>query len=354
VVLRSKPVIIGAAINGAQYHPRVNPNIPATAADAVRAALDAHAAGAGYVHVHARERRSGEQFVTLPFFAHVRAELARHAPGLAVSFASSRKGLVADQILSAVAAARLKTPDLSIDQLVDLELLRAIAMDAGPDLMTILTAIDDLMNRAAADDAKAALDSYGSTATSGFTDPELVTAYHRRALRLYEARNIVPEYEVTTIGSLWTLEMLARRQWLPERPHLIFLFGFSARLPLTRPVFDLCMAFARYLRDRHAIQPAVSVGAVMRPQVVTIEPRELGGPLAAGKHDYLELLEWVLGDHTPDCIRVGLEDTPIHFGARVTNADLVALVRETCERAGTPAITDAARVRDAFGLPCPV
>jgi hypothetical protein len=32
---------------------------------------------------------------------------------------------VADQILSSVAAARLKNPNLSIDQLVDHELLRA-------------------------------------------------------------------------------------------------------------------------------------------------------------------------------------------------------------------------------------
>jgi hypothetical protein len=59
---------------------------------------------------------------------------------------------------------------------------------------------------------------------------------------------------VTTINSLWTLEMLAQRQWLPERPHLIFLLGFSSRLAVTREAFDTCMAFTRYLRSQHGIQ----------------------------------------------------------------------------------------------------
>jgi uncharacterized protein (DUF849 family) len=337
-------------VNGAEYSPRKYPALPVTAEEAVNDAVKAYEQGARYGHFHAREPRSGDQFVDRTWFDEVRRGMANQAPGMAISFASSRKGLVANQIQSSVAAAQLISPELALDRLVELELLRAIGMDAGPDLMTIFTALETRLNSRDDEDSRAAIGSYEGTATRGYTDPAVISAYYQRVRELYLARGIVPEYEVTTMGALWTIEMLVRRHWVPERAHFIFLFGFSARLPIARSIFDLCMAWVRYLRSEHQVRPAITVGAVIQPHVAATAPRRLNEPPQPGKHDYLELLKWALADDTVDAVRVGLEDTPSHFGQDAHNADLVALVRSECENAGVNVTLDPTRVQEAFGI----
>ena len=346
---RSRPLIIAAAINGAGYSAHQYPQIPVTASQAVTDAVKSHEAGAAYIHFHAREPRSGGQFADLGWFRNVRDEMAILAPDAVISLASSLKGLVANQIQSSIATARLFSPELSNDRLIELQMLRAIGMDANPDLMTIFTALETKI-LGGDDDAQEATRSYAEDTTKIFSDPALITAYYQRAMHMYAARNIIPEYEITTMGALWKIELLARKQWIPRRPHFIFLFGFSSRLPISRQVFDLSMAFVRYLRSQYGVDPVVSVGSVMEPRIAAFQPRAMGEPLEAEKHDYIQLLEWTLEDETPDAIRVGLEDTPSHFGENACNAGLVTLIKEECEKAGIAITRDPAFVHALFGI----
>jgi uncharacterized protein (DUF849 family) len=350
--MRTRPLLIGVAVNGAEYSSRKYPFIPVTAEQAVNDAQETFEQGARYCHFHAREPRSGDQFVDHEWFSNVRDGMARKVPQAVISFASSRKGLVAGQIQSAVAAAGLIHGELSISQAVELELIRAIGMNSNPDLMTIFTALETKLNSRDESDSQAAAGSYQASATRGYTDPALISAYYQKVRGLYETRGIVPEYEITTMGAMWTLEGLIRANLVPQEPHFVFLFGFSARLPIAQHVFDLCMEFVRYLRGQYSIHPVVSVGAVIQPHLAATTPRGMYEPLEPGKHDYLELLEWALHDDTVDAIRVGLEDTPVHFGHSVTNADLVRLVRRACENAGVEITYDPSLVHQVFHTRC--
>ena len=346
---RTRPLLIGVAVNGAEYSSRKYPFIPVTAEQAVNDAQDAFEQGARYCHFHAREPRSGDQFVDHEWFWNVRHGMSQKVPRAAISFASSRKGLVAGQIQSAVAAAGLTDGELSVDRLVEIELIRAIGMKSNPDLMTIFTALETKLNSRDEGDSQAAADSYQTSMTRGYTDPALISAYYQKVQKLYETRGIIPEYEITTMGALWTLESLIRAKRVPPKPHFVFLFGFSARLPIARHVFDLCMEFMRYLRSQYPIRPVVSVGAVIQPHLAATTPRRMFEPLQPGKHDYLELLEWACSDDMVDAVRVGLEDTPVHFGEHVRNADFVRLVRTECENAGVEITYDPDLVHQLLG-----
>jgi hypothetical protein len=57
-----------------------------------------------------------------------------------------------------------------------------------------------------------------------------------------------------------------------------------------------------------------------------------------GKHDYLKLVDWVIHSNTPDFIRVGLQDFPLHWGGPVKNDELVRLARLQLEQYGVPLI----------------
>ena len=103
-------------------------------------------------------------------------------------------------------------------------------------------------------------------------------------------------------------------------------------------------------RETYRIRPVVTAGAVIQPHLAAGRPRRMDEPVEPGKHDYLQLLEWAFADDTVDCIRVGLEDTPSHFGKNVSNEELVTLVRRECELAGVTLIRDAAQTTRLFGI----
>jgi uncharacterized protein (DUF849 family) len=345
-LLRSNPLAIGVALNGAQYSAKEFSSIPVTPSQAAEQALESVEQGAVYVHTHSREPKSGEQFADPEFFRFVHEELTKRAPQVEKSAANSRKGLVGNQVLSSIAALRLRNSKITTDQLIGCELIRAVGMDTGPDMMTAFTALESKLG--AGWENGSAVETYTSESIKGYTDPGFIAAYYEAVSAMYSQRRIVPEYEVTTMSALWTVESLIRRHLVPKHPHFIFLFGFSARLPIAKEVFDLCMSHVRYLKATYDVDPSVSVGAVIQPRFAASKRREMSQQIENGKHDYLELLEWAMHDETVDCVRVGLEDTPFHFGHEATNAELVALVREECGIRGVQTLFTGTEIRKLF------
>lgn len=333
--IRNRPLGISVALNGAVTKRFQNPFLPILPAEAVHDAVASWKEGAVLVHAHQREPYSGEQFGDLKWCREFHAGLKAAVPEMVESQATSRRGLVAKQIDSANAALRMMKQWVGIDDLLQSEMIRGLAIDAEPDLGTLFTALETKLGGNAQDSDIAAASYAGDTHTS-FSDPVLIERYYDALLSKMIEKGIVPEYEITTSAAMPTIEKLIRNGKCAERIHLIFLFGFSAKLEISADEFASSMDWAQRIRSIHNGPVIVSVGAVIPPHVSAGSERAISDAITAGTHDYLELFDWAFHSNVPDLVRVGLEDCPLHWGKHVTNSELVRLARMECENARVP------------------
>ncbi len=346
---RCRPIGIAAAINGAVTKRTQNPFLPISWMEAAVDAYECGREGAGYCHVHSREESSGEQFADLESNLRFNEKRSQLAPGLVESQATSRRGLIAKQIDSANAACDIYDPHPTMRDRVRNEMIRCLAIEAKPDCATIFTALETKLG-SNEEDSGAAFDTYAESAVKTFRDPQLIAAYYHALRDQMLTRRIIPEYEVTTAGALTTIEGLIRKGLTAPIIHIIVLFGFSARLKMSRGGFDVCMRWVGSMRKIHPGKIVVSVGAVVPPHTSATVRRSMSEPIEDGKHDYLELLDWALHSDTPDLVRVGLEDSPILWGHPVKNRVLVELVRTQVEMLRVPLMHER-QVRALFDLP---
>ena len=63
-----RKVIITCAVTGSIYTPTMSPHIPVTGPEIARASIDAAAAGAGIIHLHARDPANGRPSASVGHF----------------------------------------------------------------------------------------------------------------------------------------------------------------------------------------------------------------------------------------------------------------------------------------------
>src|SRR5207253_7838617 len=120
----------------------------------------------------------------------------------------------------------------------------------------------------------------------------------------------------------------------PKNLYILFLFGYSARLPIDRHQYERAMHWVAELERRAGLRAHVTVGAAIVPRSAALKHRRRGTALAAGTHDYREVFEMIADDDRVESFRIGLEDVPELFGHQTTNTELAAHARELCDEYG--------------------
>jgi uncharacterized protein (DUF849 family) len=346
---RTTPLVITSANTGAAHSPDEYRHIPVTPRAVVDDVRESYLAGAGFCHIHALNPMTGVQFADVDWYREVR-EGIRHTVhrDLAVGFPTSRKGEVDAQIRDALKVSRHRADRSSFELTVSAELLRTVAIHARPDSITSFTAPEILAARRTLgrNAIEASLASYGTHVR--WQDAGVVREYYRRLRRLANERGVRQELEITTSAAFTAIEDIAEdpTMGLDDVVHVVFLLGFSSRLPITRASYDDSLAWLDALRRRTGVQASVSVGVVIPPRAAGSQS-ELADENSGPGHPYRNVLEWVREDDRVDAFRVGLEDTPVLYGQHRTNAWLVHHVRELAESSGIVVETDprAARAR---------
>jgi hypothetical protein len=147
-------------------------------------------------------------------------------------------------------------------------------MTSRPDTITTFTTPEiRLAGQAGEADIKAATTNYSGEVHARWTNPELMQLYYRQLRGLLRRFGVGEEVEITTMGAFDVVETAAVDPTLGMSPtaHFVLLFGFSARLPIVRSVFDEAMQRVRRFTLRTGIHPIVTVGAVIRPKKAAAE-----------------------------------------------------------------------------------
>lgn len=353
---RQTSLVLAAALTGARYHPSRYPAVPIAPTQVVADTIACFREGARFFHVHARNPLTGVQFANLDWYREVlnRARTVIH-PRLPFGVATSRKGdEVEATIAQMVETARRRHGGLaSVEDMVEGELARAIGIHSGPDTVTSFTAPEILAARRALPTAgiDASLASYSPHVR--WKDPLVVRGYYRRLRALANRLRVRQELEITTAEAFPVIEDIASDPSLgiDHRLHVVFLFGFSARLPIVRTTYERALDWVEQLRHTTGADARISVGAVIPPHRAARHPGvPAPGASESAGNDYQQVLSWVLEDDRVNAFRVGLEDTPVLYGEHRSNAWLVRHVRMLTEAAGVAIETDVPAVRTRLGL----
>lgn len=116
---RTKPLILSTALTGVRFSPwrkdedgndipisntKLARNMPVTPEEIESDASSCYFHGARFIHVHARNPKTGEQFADLGYYKNITKRIRKECPGSIISYPTSRKGEVEGQINEAALA----------------------------------------------------------------------------------------------------------------------------------------------------------------------------------------------------------------------------------------------------------
>jgi len=355
---RSKPLILSAALTGAKYAPwlkdvngkslPVKANflarfMPITPEQVEADAVEAYDAGARFIHVHARNPKTGEQFADLEWYQDVTERLHTRCPGAVISYPTSRKGEVQDQIESALAelAARQGNPPNTTQRALIEAQIRAVALEARPDTLTSFTVPEVRM-------FGTPKNTKGVEEVPGWTDTNVMQAYYKNVIGKARQLGVKQEIEITTLSQFEAVQQLVDKPsfGLEGPVHIVILPGFSAGFPITRQAYETALRQIDIFRERSGLPVTVTCGIAIRPE----DARNYANFSEPGKHDYKEVLEWIAEDNRVDVFRAGVEDTPVLYGDHTSNGGLIRHIAGLCRKKGIKVETDIETVRRQFGL----
>jgi uncharacterized protein (DUF849 family) len=138
---------------------------------------------------------------------------------------------------------------------------------------------------------------------------------------------ILPEIEIFDLSHLYGMKRLIEAGLISDRPHVQFVMGIKNALPVQEHLLDMLLGELR-----------------------RIVPKATWTAAGIGRHQR-EVIEWVL-QRQGDAVRTGLEDNIRVSRDKLasSNAELVKIAVELCERYGAQAATPA-EARARLGLP---
>lgn len=138
---------------------------------------------------------------------------------------------------------------------------------------------------------------------------------------------ILPEIEIFDLSHLYGMKRLIEEGLISDRPHVQFVMGIKNALPVKEHLLDLLLGELRQ-----------------------VAPKATWTAAGIGRHQR-EVIGWVL-QRQGDAVRTGLEDnirvSPDQLAP--SNAELVKIAVELCERHGSRAATPS-EARTKLGLP---
>jgi hypothetical protein len=346
----SKPnsIVLSTAFTGVRYHPdklmnrggvreevpvgHFAENMPITPEEMARDAKACFDAGSRYFHIHARNpktgRQSGEGYDYHRTFQAVR----KVVPGILLGGPTSRKEEVGDVLTRATERYEKSGEPLTPEGYATVELNRAWpAVNGGTDFLTLFTEPDIL-----SPPEIAKFDANERAASQPRRWPETIRHYFSQLADVTKVAGIYHEVEITHLQTLATLEKLTddpkfKLGSTGNKVHAVVLLGFSEGLPINEETFLEAMKRLTALQKKTGLDFTISVGAVIMPKNMAPHERHYGETLPPGKHDYREVIEWVIdynrkakksGVLPVSIFRTGLEDTPVLYGKQQTNASL--------------------------------
>jgi uncharacterized protein (DUF849 family) len=353
---RQKPLILSTALTGVRFSPwrkddagndmpiastKLAAHMPVTPEQIERDASDAYYYGARFIHVHARNPQTGEQFSSLEYYKDITQRIRKSCPGSIISYPTSRKGEVEGQIAAARAGVETSIGRaLDANDIAYIEFaIRPLAMESYPDTITSFT-VPEMKMFGTPKDTK------GLEEVAGWTDPKVMQIYYRQTLERAKALGVNQEIEVQTLGQFDIMEKLYDFGGMDGPVHLVLLPGFSAGFPIDRDAYETALEGVDKFRKYTGLPVTVTCGAVIPPPVAKTDPLDD----SPHRHDYQKVFSWIAKDNRVDVFRVGVEDTPVLYGRQQTNTDLVIHARELCSETGIDVIKDPGQVRKIFGF----
>ncbi len=355
---RTKPLILSTALTGVRFSPwRKDPetgkslpiastklakNMPVTPSEIEQAAENSYNNGARFIHVHARNPETGEQFADLAYYMDITQRIRHTCPGAIISYPTSRKGEVEQQIEQKRRKfeGKLDRP-LNPGEQARLEAaIRPIGMEACPDTITSFTVPEMKMFG----ELKNAV---GVENVSGWTDPKIMQQYYQTTIDRAAELGVNQEIEVQTLGQFEVMRKVFDFGGMNGPMHLVLLPGFSNGFQITRKDYEIALKSVEDFQSYTQLPVTVTCGAVIVPPMAKASRHDLSN----NKHDYREVFNWIAEDNRVDVFRTGIEDTPVLYGRDQTNEDLVKHAAYLCNVFDIPIETDPNIVRDRFGFP---
>jgi hypothetical protein len=332
------------------------PCIPTDIEDVLEDISIAYDKGFRFVHLHARNPTTGQQFSDLTYNATLFAEARRRNPGISVGGATSRKGEVELQIAQQInrLLKRKGSGSLSGRELARIEAwFRGVAIEAMPDRVTTFTPPEIRITNSVSDaDLTETIKGYSDVTKRQWNRPEVMRVYYQLLRARCEELGVGEELELTTEAAFPVIERIAAdpELGLPKHVFVLFLFGYSARLPIDRRRFDQAIEWVLNLERSADVKAHITVGTAISPHLAAETQRARNVPLPLGKHDIREVFEWAVECERVESFRAGLEDTPEMWGRQISNSELATHLRELCDEYGVGVITDADDVRRMLHL----
>jgi hypothetical protein len=349
-------IVLSLATTGPSYSPNSFPSIPTEIDDVLLDTNRAYDLGFRFFHHHARNPETGLQFSNLKYNEILFRETKRNNPGALVGGATSRKGEVELQIDQRARHLRKRCGgQISLADLARIEVaVRAAAVEARPDRITTFTPTElKLTNCISEEDLAETAKGYSELTRREWSNPEVMRQYYRALRSRCVELGVAEELELTTDLAFPVIERIADDPTLglPRNLFVLFLFGYSSRLPINRSCFDRALAWVDSLESRAGIRIHVTVGAAIPPHLAVETERRRNQALPQGKHDIREVFEWVAESKRVDSFRVGLEDVPVMWGRPTNNIELAIHARELCSEFGIEVAINPDEVRRLLGIP---
>jgi len=99
---RSKKVIVTAAITGGIHTPSMTPYLPKSADEIAKNAIDAAAAGASMVHIHARKEKNGEPTADLDTFRKILSKIKQNSDVVIGITTGGGQGMTVEERLAVI------------------------------------------------------------------------------------------------------------------------------------------------------------------------------------------------------------------------------------------------------------
>lgn len=262
-------IIITAAVSGSRPTKQMNPAVPYTPEEIVRAAVDCHKAGAAIVHVHVRDPETGRPDFRLELFREVLEGIREKC----------------DMIVN------LTTSGLNIQD-ADYITTRLLPLQLKPDLCSL-----DL----------------GSV---NFTDRVFVNPpqWSEAATKSMQKSGVKPEIEVFDVGHIYQAKELIRGGLVEDPPYFQLCMGVRWGIEATPEN----LLFMKSKLPSNALWSVLGVGRTQLP--MTAMGMLMGGHVRVGFEDNIYLKRGVLAQSNAQMVEV-TADLAERLGRRVVGPE---------------------------------
>lgn len=290
----AKKVILTAAMTGSIHTPSMSPYFPHTPDQIVADAVNAHAAGAAVVHIHARNPQDGSPSPDLAIMTEIVSSIKQQCNAVICITTGGAVWMTAEQRLAP--AAQLK-PELA-------------SCNAGSVNFVYSPAADKLVNPKFDWEIPHLKKSDDMVFTNTFSGLE----YYIKTMNEYDIR---PEFEVYDIGMINNLAFFQHKGLIKKPIYIQFVMGILGGIPAT---IDNLVYMVKTAREQIGdfVWSCAAAGKSQFALVTTA--LAMGGNARVGLEDNLYLRPGVLAKSSAEQI-VQLKEIAERLGLEIASSD---------------------------------